>query len=155
MSKYKLKKLISFLTPILLVFNYFILLDLIALPTKQQTIYITFKLIDEKGNAVVIDSKNKQHQVSYDIYLSCNNYDTLEINNSIIFKFVRDVTIKSNLQTIKYNIEPLYSTVFFFTLLFICWYLLKGIHEYLYFIFFIPYMVMNFYFWTYLLTFRL
>lgn len=155
MSKYKLKKLISFLTPILLVFNYFILLDLIVLPTVQQTIYINYKHIDEKSNSILVDSKNKEHQVSYDLYLYCNTYDTLQINNSIIFNFVRDITIKSNLQTIKYNTEPLYSTVFFFTFLFIAWYILKGLHEYLYYIFFIPYMVMNFYFWTYLLTYRL
>lgn len=155
MSKYKLKKLISFLTPILLVFNYFILLDLIALPTIQQTIYINYKRIDEKSNSILIDSKNKEHQVSYDLYLSCNNYDTLQISNSIVFKFVRDITIKSKHETFKYNIESLYSTVFFFTLLFVAWYLLKGLHEYLYYVFFIPYMVMNFYFWTYLLTYRI
>jgi len=155
MSKYKLKKLISFLTPALLVFNYFILLDLIALPTYQQTIIINDKKIDRNANTYLYDTENKQHKISYDIYVSCSNYDTLQINNSIIFKFIRDVRIKSNNEIFEYNTKSLYNTVFFFTILFIAWYLLKGLNEYLYFIFFIPYMVMNFYFWSYLLSYKL
>ena len=158
MNVAKIKKIIKVLMPTLLVFNYFILFDYYVLPSKTETIVIKEKYRELRFNNFttfyVTDISNKEYKIDYFTFISCEPKNELIIKKSSVFHNIKSFEIASQTYYYIYDLHSIFISMFFISILFLGWLFLKKLHEYLYYIFFIPYIVLNLFIWGYLVQFK-
>lgn len=154
MSAAKIKRLIKLLMPTLLAFNFLIYFDYYVLPGNIRQITAVEKYTDYKGHFYIKDIYGKAKNVDYETYLVCQPYDDIFVKESFIFRYIQSfIIIKHDFHS-TYDISAINMSLFFITAIFLLWFLLKKFHEYLYYIFFIPYIVLNLFIWGYLFQYK-
>lgn len=154
MTQYKVKRVIQFLMPTLIVFNYFILLDYYVFPSTTLHVKVVDAYIEEGSKPYLVDANLEKHLVDYLLYVSCTKGDMVAIEVSPIFKTLKSYKIQLKDDGFTYSLNGLKVTIFMLSVLFIGWLIFKNVHEYFYYVLFIPYLVMNIYFWAVVLRYR-
>lgn len=155
MSKYRLQKLIGFLMHALLAVNACILIDYYVLPVQLKEMNIISKYYSPYEGMYLLDNQNKKHKVSDELYHACQNSDKLFITETRLFNHLKSIIVQSSVASVLYDFSSLFLTLIIILVLYLLWYILKGKNDYLYFLFFTPYLVMNIFFWIYLIGYKL
>lgn len=125
-------------------------LDYYVFPPVSKNYLIIGKSIQKGGYYNLVDDINRLHSVEYPIYYDIELNDKITIKESFLFQHTKTIMNQRTgfVSSINFNYE--FQLVIFISVMFVAWFVLKWLRETFFFLIFIPYIVMNFYFWVYL-----
>ncbi len=150
MTKGKIQKIIRFIMPVFVLIAWIAVLDYHLIPTVSKSYLILGKSIEKGGYYNLVDDLNKIHRVDYPIYFDIELNDKITIEESFLFRHSKKIINKRSGFVSEVNFEYEFQLVIFISVMFVAWFVLKWLRETFFFLIFIPYIVMNFYFWVYL-----
>lgn len=136
--------------PVFVLIAWIAVLDYHLIPTVSKSYLILGKSIEKGGYYNLVDEDNKIHRVDYPIYYDIELSDTLKIEESFLFRHTKKIINKRSGFVSAVNFDYEFQLVIFISVMFLAWFVLKWLRETFFFLIFIPYIVMNFYFWVYL-----